>query len=549
MATTTETQDKDGTTFIEHSANLEPGLTVEKTLTDAEVTGKLDSISTSMANQGTHTEHELSYLEALKIYRKGAFWSIFFSLSIIMRAYDIEITGNFFALPSFQSHFGHQVPGHGYQIPANWQVAMSMGSLVGQIIGAYIVAWPMEKIGRRKTLAVYLLFTSALVFMQVFAPNIEVLTTSMYLSGIIWGGYCVLAPTYASECLPMKLRGFLTGYINLCYVMGQFIQTGITRGFINRVDKWAYKIPYCIQWAWPIIILPGLVWAPESPWWLVRQHKMEEAERSLKRLSEKHEKVEVTNTLAMMVKTDLYEREVEVGTTYIDCWKGPNRRRMEICIMLFVIQNFSGNPVGFATYLFEQVGLSAKHSFDMGLGLNGLGFLGTLASAIPLIYFGRRLCYMAGLAYIIVILFIVAFMCLASDYAGNPSYSWAQAALLCTLQFVWQMTLGPLTYVVVCETPSTKLRSKTIALATVIDAATGLVTTVIGPYLLNPGAANAGAKIEFLYGGISVISLTWCFFRLPETKDRTFEELDILFEKQVPARQFKDYVIDRSDEQ
>jgi MFS transporter, SP family, general alpha glucoside:H+ symporter len=114
-----------------------------------------------------------------RIYRKGAFWSIFFSLSIIMRAYDIEITGNFFALPSFNEHFGRPVPGHGYQIPANWQVAMSMGSLVGQIIGAYIVAWPMEKIGRRKTLALYLLLTSALVFMQVFAKNIEVLTTSM----------------------------------------------------------------------------------------------------------------------------------------------------------------------------------------------------------------------------------------------------------------------------------------------------------------------------------------------------------------------------------
>jgi MFS transporter, SP family, general alpha glucoside:H+ symporter len=156
---------------------------------------------------------------------------------------------------------------------------------------------------------------------------------------------------------------------------------------------------------------------------------------------------------------------------------------------------------------------------------------------------------MAGLGYIIVILFIVALLCFAGDYTTNPSYSWAQASLLCTLQFVWQMTLGPLTYVVVCETPSTKLRSKTIALATMIDAATGLVTSVIGPYLLNPGAANAGAKIEFLYGGISIISLTWCFFRLPETKDRTFEELDILFERRVSAREFKKYVIDQSDEE
>jgi hypothetical protein len=57
---------KDGSTFIEDSPALEASATVEKTLGDAEVTGKLDSISTSMARQGTHTEHELTYLEALK---------------------------------------------------------------------------------------------------------------------------------------------------------------------------------------------------------------------------------------------------------------------------------------------------------------------------------------------------------------------------------------------------------------------------------------------------------------------------------------------------
>lgn len=77
-----------------------------------------------------------------------------------------------------------------------------------------------------------------------------------------------------------------------------------------------------------------------------------------------------------------------------------------------------------------------------------------------------------------------------------------------------------------------------------IDAFTGLATSVLGPYLLNPGAANAGAKIEFLYGGISTFSLIWCYLRLPETKGRTYEELDILFERKVPAREFKDYVLD-----
>jgi SP family general alpha glucoside:H+ symporter-like MFS transporter len=510
---------------------------------DPEKSDKLEVISRELANRGTATEHELGYWEAFKIYKKGAFWSMFISLSIIMRAYDIEISGNFFALPAFQQAFGNEIPGHGYQISASWQVGMSMGSLVGQIVGAYLITYPMEKYGRKKTFAVCLVLTAILTFMQFFAGSIGVLTASQYLSGIVWGSYCVIATTYASEVLPLRLRGFLTGYINLCYVMGQFIQTGVTRGFITRLDQWAYRIPFAIQWIWPVVILVGLPFAPESPWWLIRQNDLEGAERSLKHLSKRCDKVDTKETLAMMVKTDTYEREIDVGTTYADCWKGANRRRMEICIMLFVIQNFSGNPVGFATYFFEQIGLDSIQAFDMGVGLNGLGFVGTVCSAIPLIYLGRRSSYIFAVGFMVTILFIVALLSFGHDYTTNTSYRWAQATLLIILQFVWQMTLGPLTYVVVCETPSTKLRSKTLAIATSIDAVTGLVTSVIGPYLLNPGAANAGAKIEFLYGGISIMSLTWCFFRLPETKGRTFEELDIMFERKVPARQFKNYVI------
>jgi SP family general alpha glucoside:H+ symporter-like MFS transporter len=91
-----------------------------------------------------------------------------------------------------------------------------MGSLVGQIIGAFIVSYPMEIYGRKKTFAVCLILTGILTFMQFFASTIGVLTASQYLSGVVWGGYCVIATTYASEVLPLSLRGFLTGY-SMCF--------------------------------------------------------------------------------------------------------------------------------------------------------------------------------------------------------------------------------------------------------------------------------------------------------------------------------------------
>jgi hypothetical protein len=102
--------------------NVTSNLDVEEELHNAVAKGKLDELNRDMAKRGTATEHKMRTWEAVKLYRKGAFWSMFISLSIIMRAYDIEIMGNFYALPAFQNHFGISDKGHGYQIPASWVI-------------------------------------------------------------------------------------------------------------------------------------------------------------------------------------------------------------------------------------------------------------------------------------------------------------------------------------------------------------------------------------------------------------------------------------------
>lgn len=54
--------------------------------------------------------------------------------------------------------------------------------------------------------------------------------------------------TYASDVTPVVLRPYLTSYVNLCWVFGQFIAAGVLRGFLNRDDQWAYRVPFAIQW-------------------------------------------------------------------------------------------------------------------------------------------------------------------------------------------------------------------------------------------------------------------------------------------------------------
>lgn len=196
----------------------------ETSLEHLEVTNeKLDydlknnvDVDIQMAMEGTMLEHEVSVRKAIRLYWRGIMFSVLISLSIIMRCYDITIINNFFALPAFRDAYGQPVPGSGNQISATWQVTLGVASLVGQVIGSFGVTYPMDRWGRRKVLLVALCLTSCFTFMQVFAPSIQVLTASEYLSGVVWGSYQVLVPTYASEVLPTHLRAYLTGYINVC---------------------------------------------------------------------------------------------------------------------------------------------------------------------------------------------------------------------------------------------------------------------------------------------------------------------------------------------
>jgi hypothetical protein len=136
-------------------------------------------------------------------------------------------------------------------------------------------------------------------------------------------------------------------------VIGQLIANGVIAGTSQLDNHWAYSAPFAAQWFWPLIILIGTPFAPESPWWLVRKGRIDEAEQALRTLSSPG--VDVKNTLAMIIETDRLEVEMETGTTYLDCFKGSNLRRTEISVGVYTIQIFSGiYLVGYATYFFER---------------------------------------------------------------------------------------------------------------------------------------------------------------------------------------------------
>ena len=101
------------------------------------------------ALQATEFEHEMTFFEGVKLYPGAVGWSIFFSLGIIMTAFDPQLLGNLYATPAFQKDFGYLFEGS-YIISAPWQTGLSMGNPIGQVVGALTASYPMEWYGRRK---------------------------------------------------------------------------------------------------------------------------------------------------------------------------------------------------------------------------------------------------------------------------------------------------------------------------------------------------------------------------------------------------------------
>ena len=115
--------------------------------------------------------------------------------------------------------------------------------------------------------------------------NAPTLLVGQLLQGVPWGIFQTLTTAYASEIVPVALRAYLTTYVNLCWVIGQFIAAGVLKGMLQRQDEWGYRNPFALQWMWPFPILIGCWFAPESPWWLVRHGRIAEARQTLVRLT------------------------------------------------------------------------------------------------------------------------------------------------------------------------------------------------------------------------------------------------------------------------
>ena len=536
------------------------------------------------AEEHKHAEMDQSIWQAVRSCKMGLFWCFLVSMCVIMEGYDLNLLGNFMAYPEFAMRYGEfNSESNTYQLEAKWQAALNNGSGIGAFFGTLLNGILVDRFGHRRVLIGALIMLACCIFITFFAQNVVMLLIGQLLCGLPWGVsilcstnrrirtyiflaqvFATTAPAYASEVLPLNLRVYMTSWTNMCFIIGQFIANGVLAGLVTNKTQWSYRIPFALQWIWPSFLVPLLFFAPDSPWHLVRHGDFQGAKRSLRRLYNQDVSDErIENIVAAITKTNALEEEMQVGTSYFDCFKGVERRRTEIACVVFAGQVLSGSsfayggpyffqPFLFAflrcllgSYFFQQVGLSSTTTYNLNLGGTGMALFAALCCWFFIMpYVGRRRAYITGMATCMTSLLIIGILQTRAE--GNRSIGLAQAVLTLVWTFVFQLSMGQFGWAIPAEVGSTRLRQKTVCIARNAYYIISVISQVVQPYFLNPTELNLKGYTGFIWAGTALITLIWAIFRLPETKGRSYEELDILFHNKGPAHKFRTTVVDTS---
>jgi len=466
-------------------------------------------------------------------------WCIYGVWTIMLVSFENQAAGIVVGIPQFRKDFGSLYDGS-YVLDTNWQAAFNGAPAASTFFGAIGAGQLADWIGRRNTIACALVVSFTAITLEVVSTTNEMFFGGKFLNGFACGVLQSVGGSYVGEIVPLPLRGLTTCLIALSFTLGPFIVALIVNFHGNTGDAWSYRAVFCSQYGFAVVAAAFIFFMPESPWWLVSKGRDDKALKSLSRLGYSATNGDAARRLAhIKVTLGQVERETS-GASYLECFRASNLRRTIISVTPLVAQQFTGIvfAASYSTYYAQLAGYSVDDSFRLQVVQQVLSMLGNVASWYLIDASGRRALTLYGTMGLTAILWVMGGLAVGGT-AGMLKGAVAMILLYC---FLYNVTIGASAYVVLAETATSRLRVKTFAIGVAVNSVFGVFWSFVLPYLFNPDRANLGGKLGFVFGGLCFPTVIFIWWFLPETKGRSYEELDELFMQKISARAFAGHV-------
>ncbi|WVF67731.1 hypothetical protein IAT40_002490 [Kwoniella sp. CBS 6097] len=341
---------------------------------------------------------------------------------------------------------------------------------------------------------------------------------------------------YVSEMAPTAGRGAIISTVNLGYAIGSFLSS-LSLNIVTKQAPEHWRNAVLSQFALSGFAIICWAFLPESARWLCAKGREEECKKVLKKVYGHVPGFDVDDEylrLRLEIENEQVSAHIKRGGSYFDLIRGTNLRRFIISILPWHWQSAIGTPIigTYSSYFYQMAGLTNPF---LGTVINNSVAIASLITVLPLIEkAGRRRLLMAAGPICVTCLLIMGGVLQKQSSATGP----VLIAMACIWQVGYSIGPGALGYVYAAETSTIRLRAKNTGVVVFMCQGLAAVYVYIASILLMPMPLVSVRLAVFCWAGMAALVYLVILYMVPETKGRSYAELDELFERKIPAWKF-----------
>jgi sugar porter (SP) family MFS transporter len=438
-------------------------------------------------------------------------WALAAAMGGFTFGYQVGVVSG--ALLAIRVDFGLNAFQQGMMVSALPLAAIAGGLLSGRLADA---------LGRRATLmiaaAVFLVGTG----LAVAAPGYGALVVSRAIAGVGVGVVSSVVPLYLSEIAPVAVRGRLVTLQQLMITLGILVSYCVDLVFTS---SGSWRAMFAVGLAPAALLFVGMLRSPETPAWLDTRGETERARQVLCQVADADE---AERQLADLRRARADQsRQVRAS----ELLRSAARPALVVGLTLAAVQQLSGINaiVAYAPSIMEQAGLSGSGALRSAVLIGALNVAATIVSVRLVDRLGRRPLLLGSLAGMVVSLTVLGLL-----FAGGLDSSTSWLALVALLLYIaaFAIGLGPIFWLLIAEIFPREARA---AGAGVSTAMTWLGNFVVGLMFLPVASAIGEGPTFWIFAGVSLLALVFVARCVPETKGRTFTEIDAELRRRLSA--------------